>query len=244
MSRYFLEDGEKVRIVTVIIWYNEMCDYDSDNPYGALLAYCDSLHMPIAVSPLHDKDTYDEEDVRAWCRRHDVCLGESPEQPKVGQKKKAHVHVIIESKGARDWSFYGDLFAEYCERLNVRHRWQKVLHPDSAKRYLCHLDNEDKAKYEPMSIHGFGGIKLQALLRDEEFVKLNAYMYVLNYIDDNKVAYYHQILRWARSTGDYEIVSCVIGRTPSIIAYISSIKQEKQDKEARKKKIMEGGGAA
>lgn len=219
-----IHDGEQVRIVQIIVWYDEMVRYNADHPYESLVGYLGGLHMPIACSPLHQNDLYDEEDVRDWCRRHDVCLGESPEQPHVGDRKKAHAHVIFESKAGRTNSWWCDLLRDFIPEIK-KSRWQKVLHPDTAKRYLAHLDSPEKAQYSALDIHSFGGIKMGCLLREEEFVKINSFLYVLNYIDDNRIRYYHNVLRWARDTGDYEIISCVIGRTPAICKYLDSIRE-------------------
>ena len=43
---------------------------DWGKTYGQLLEYLDDLHMPCACSPVHDSDTFTENDVKNWVERH------------------------------------------------------------------------------------------------------------------------------------------------------------------------------
>lgn len=252
--RYWLDASDKVRMVTLIIWLEEMSRYNADNPLGGLLEYLEGLNMPIACSPLHDRDTYSAEDVRKWVRRNiDPDTGEVREDkldfmPKVGDRKKAHVHVIIESKNplpvdAENGMSWCGMFRDYY--LDLKHsRFERVANPDAMKRYLCHLDDTTKFRYDVCDVHTFGGIKMGALLREDDFAKINTFNCCLQHAIDKKLRYYFQLLRWAYETGNYEYISCVKGNVSAFSNYFSSQRQAREDlaKAKRAKEMKEQNG--
>lgn len=249
MANFFIEDGEKVRNAWCIVWMEDLERLFPDNPYGALLSYLEGLHVPCAASPIHCHDKFTSEDVRKWRKRHeDSKTGEVPPEleesaPKVGDCKKAHVHILFFLKGARTAEWFSDLMADIVY-IPAR-RWEKVLHPDSAVRYLCHLDDKTKYQYSTLDVHGFGGIKLSALLRQEEFVKVQTLMYIHQYIRDNNVRHYADLVDWVQDTGDYEFVACVSGRASYFANYFRSKTEkriEQKEREKRRKQMMEGDG--
>ena len=225
---------------------------DPDNPYGALLSYLASLHVPCACSPIHDKDEYDENDVKNWRTRHglDRLTGKplkdcpDPEDefrcPQVGTPKKAHVHVVFQMPGSYDRDQYTDMMADL---LYLRpNAWERVLSMSSALRYLPHLDNEDKYTYKAWEVHGFGGIDLSALLKEDNYSRYEVLCYVLNYIDDNKIRHYAHLVREARKQGDPDVLNCVASRCSFFARYFGSladIRKELADAEKQKAKAGE-----
>lgn len=88
------------------------------------------LHVPVLVSPLHDKDT-------------------NPD----GTQKKPHYHVLFMFDTVKNWeSQIKPLFDSFGgvgrEIVNSARGYA---------RYLCHLDNPEKAQYNPNDILAFGG---------------------------------------------------------------------------------------
>ena len=257
MANLLLKPGEKARNVWRVVWMEDLCEacgvpYDADGmevAYGKFLAYCASLHTQIAVSPLHDSDTYDEHDVRNWRRRHDLdpdtnrptadC--EEPDQdwdalcPKIGDAKKPHLHVVLFFKGPVTRASLTEMYADLLPlRENA---WEKIIHPGSALRYLPHLDEHEtgKKRYSPLDVHGFGGIDLSCLLKDDDMSRFEVLNFVLQYIDDNRIRHYVYLLRWARSTGDIDLVNCVIGRHAVFATLFRSMSDVAAEKAARKK---------
>lgn len=89
-----------------------------------------SLHIPVLISPLHDKDT-------------------NPD----GTRKKPHYHILFMFDTVKDWETQiKPLFATFGgvgrEQVNSARGYA---------RYLCHLDNPEKATYNPDDIVAFGG---------------------------------------------------------------------------------------
>lgn len=246
MANYMLKAGEKARIVWVIVWLEDIERLYSDkDPYAVILDYMQSLHQPCAVSPVHDKDTYSVEDVRNWTRRHiDPDTGEVKEEcrdtmPVVGQPKKAHVHIYLEFKNPVGPDY---LSKHMKDLLPIKeNRWERVIYPDSAKRYLAHMDEQESGKYRYActDIHSFGGVKMDCLLREDDFIKVNTLIACQSYIEDNHVRHYHVLARWAFSTGDYMIIACVTGRAAYFANFFRSMSDEKRERAERDKLARE-----
>lgn len=85
--------------------------------------------VPGFVSPLHDKDTNAD-----------------------GEVKKAHYHVILAFKGLKSFS----QVKEITDALNAPIP-QECKDIRAYARYLCHLDNPEKAPYEISDVECLGG---------------------------------------------------------------------------------------
>lgn len=259
MANLLLKPGEKARNVWRVVWMEDLCaalhlPLDADGmevAYGKFLAYCASLHCQIAVSPIHGDDTYDEHDVRNWRRRHDLdpdtnrptseCA--EPDQdwdalcPKIGDPKKPHLHFAMFLRGPLNRTNYTDMFGDLLPlRENA---WEKIIHPTSALRYLVHLDEHEtgKKQYSALDVHGFGGIDLSCLLKDDDMARFETLMFVLDYIEDNDIRHYLHLVRWAKSTGDYDTLSCVSGRHSFFCAIFRSKSDIAKEIAERKKRL-------
>ena len=97
-----------------------------------------SLHVPAFVSPIHDKDI-----------------------DATGEVKKPHYHVILMFDGPRTQDYvrscvetFGGVGVENVQSLR------------GMTRYLCHLDDKDKAQYNVSDITCYGGADYESLLGD------------------------------------------------------------------------------
>lgn len=94
----------------------------------------ENLHIPIAVSPVHDRDCTED-----------------------GELKKPHYHVMCCLDGKKSVSTIRKIFKSFggvgCE---------VIVSKKSYGRYLCHLDEDHnkKALYDVNGIKYFGGIEL------------------------------------------------------------------------------------
>ena len=172
---------EKARNVTATIYAEDI------SSYGALLEYLDGLHIPCALSPLHDADTFTERDIKKWVTRHtDKESGEVAKDailagmPTVGQHKKSHYHVLLRYPGPVDAQRCSNDFADL---VTIRPQaWQKVGNVDSMLRYFAHLDSPEKTRYNALDIKGFGGIDLSALLRTSKVSNISVLLDVMDYM--------------------------------------------------------------
>lgn len=90
----------------------------------------DQLHVAAFISPLHDKDI-------------------NPN----GEPKKAHYHVLVMFEGPKDYDtqvkpIFDEIGAVGREMVNSARGYA---------RYLCHLDNPEKAPYSPSEVVCMGG---------------------------------------------------------------------------------------
>lgn len=88
------------------------------------------LKIPALISPLHDRDI-------------------NPD----GTVKKAHYHVCVFFEGKKSSEQVREIFATFggvgLETINSIRGYA---------RYLCHLDNPEKAQYSPSEVRSFGGM--------------------------------------------------------------------------------------
>ena len=83
------------------------------------------MHVAALVSPLHDRDV-------------------NPS----GEPKKPHYHLLLIFEGPKD---YETQVKPIFEQLGAVGR-EMVLSARGYARYLCHLDNPEKAQYEPSDV--------------------------------------------------------------------------------------------
>ena len=114
------------------------------------------MHLPCLISPLHDSD------VNA-----------------TGEKKKPHRHVLLifdnvksENQVREMCEEFGGVGLEYIQSLR------------SYSRYLCHLDNPEKAQYNINDVLSIGGIDYIQLINSsaDEYATLTD---MINYVLDN-----------------------------------------------------------
>lgn len=88
-----------------------------------------ALHVPALVSPLHDSDL-----------------------DPTGEPKKPHFHVLLMFEGVKTPAQVREMVSEFggvgCEFVNSIRGYA---------RYLCHLDDPDKAQYDYEKVLSFAG---------------------------------------------------------------------------------------
>lgn len=163
------------------------------------------FHIPAFISPLHDKDV-------------------NP----TGEEKKAHYHVMLMFDGVKTteqareiFSFIGGVGCEVVN--NVR----------GYARYLCHLDNPDKAQYSTEDVRALSGgdyIGIIGLPVD----KYKAIDEICQYCKDNKIFIYAELVDYCRAERfDWFRVLCDSG-TYVIKAYLMSLEYKYRDMEVLK----------
>lgn len=100
--------------------------------------------LPIAVSPIHDQDTWTEEDEK------------KDPLHKAGSLKKAHYHVLLHYSGPTTYQSVCSICDSVCA--------SKPIPIESLKgsyAYLTHEFNEDKAQYSEDDILLINGFRIQ-----------------------------------------------------------------------------------
>lgn len=128
--------------------------------------------IPCFISPLHDKD---------------VNL--------TGEPKKPHYHVILCFEGkksiAQAKEIFDNLKAVYSEKEIV------VQSIRGAARYLCHLDNPEKAQYSESDVIAYAGADYPStigLVTD----KYRVIGEMIDFCEANNIISYAQLLTWCR----------------------------------------------
>lgn len=125
--------------------------------------------IPAFISPLHDKDI-------------------NP----TGEQKKAHYHVVIMFDGVKT-----DEQAKEIIDLIGGVGLERVNSIRGYARYLCHLDNPDKAQYEQSDVRSLCGadyIGTIGLIID----KYKAIGEILDYCKENNETSYARLLEYCR----------------------------------------------
>lgn len=125
-------------------------------------------HVPAFVSPLHDRDT-------------------NP----TGESKKSHWHVMVMFDGVKTVGQAKNLFDKIggvgCEVVkSIR----------GSARYLCHMDNPEKAQYKPEDVKCFGGADYNSVCSlPADRNKIIREM--INFCDQNKIFSFAWLIRYS-----------------------------------------------
>lgn len=107
--------------------------------------FLNDLHLPVAISPLHDQD-------------------KNP----TGETKKAHYHVIVCFEGP---TTYKNVKDNICDPLQAPIP-KRVLSLRGMYRYLTHLDNPEKFQYNKEDITLLGDFNLDMTDTEINLLKL------------------------------------------------------------------------
>ena len=129
----------------------------------------DDMHLDVLISPLHDKDI-------------------NPN----GEPKKPHWHVLVKfpsvqtSKQAKE--VFDVIGGVGCERVASFRNYA---------RYLCHLDNPDKARYSENDVISFGALSYFDIIAvpDDKYEMIGQ---IMDFCDFNKIYSFAQIMRISR----------------------------------------------
>lgn len=128
-----------------------------------------ATHCPAFVSPLHDKDT-------------------NPD----GELKKAHYHVMLIFDGVKTTEQ-----AQAIRDAVGGVGWERIASQRGYIRYLCHLDNPEKHQYSKQDVKSFGGLNYMSMvsLPTDVDAMLDD---MTRFIDDNKVFSFRQFASYCR----------------------------------------------
>ena len=127
------------------------------------------MGIPCYISPLHDKD---------------VNADNTP--------KKAHYHVFMIFEGKKSRSQVSEAVARFGGVGQ-----EQVQSKRGYSRYLCHLDNPEKAQYSIDDVEALGGLDYESDIG----IVINKYKVIceiLDFISANNIIYYSDIMDYAR----------------------------------------------
>lgn len=145
-----------------------------------------SLHIPCFISPLHEDDILPD-----------------------GSKKKPHYHVMLMFDGKKSveqvqeiWDLIGGV------------GFQNVISMRAYARYLCHLDNPEKAQYSSDKVISIAADydSVIGLVSD----KYKAVMEMIEFCKDNEIYSYAELLEWC-SVHKYDWFKSLCDNTSYVI---------------------------
>lgn len=191
---------------TLVVYPDDLPERAKDTWMGAF----SSLGYKMAVSPLHDKDT-------------------NPD----GEIKKAHWHVLLQ--GGTAWITIKTLRELVLTEFDGRGVAvpQSVSNVIGLMRYLVHLDNPEKFQYDKNDIRVFNGATVEnafALSKDDE---LAIRCDIIRYVQENEdILEYHQVVDTAlqmSNDGDNAWIKALDNRSHMVESYIRSKRHAKFD---------------
>lgn len=166
--------GIRSRKIEIIMYRENVQDLD------VLENYLKSTGNLYFISPLHDKDVYEE--------------GE-----KKGEIKKPHWHLLLCFQNAR---FFNSVAKEFATYGVIEQNLNTVKCLNSAVRYLCHLDDVEKAQYAIKDIRT-NCKELDKYLKKkvEKLSQAEIAEILLQKLDESKILRFSEIVGVAKSLG-------------------------------------------
>lgn len=127
-------------------------------------------HIQWIKSPLHDKDL-----------------------TATGHTKKAHWHIALLFDSVKSY----EQVREITDKL-IAPSPQKISGVKALVRYMAHLDDADKAQYDPGEIKGYGGVDISDMLRPNGSERYQLISDMLEYICDENIVEFKDLMNYAR----------------------------------------------
>lgn len=133
-----------------------------------------SHNVPFFISPLHDRDI-----------------------TAVGEPKKPHYHVLLMFDSVKTEEQARTIFESIggvgCERINSLR---------GNARYLCHLDDMDKAQYDPNEVYCYGPTADYVTVIGLPTDKYDSIAEMIDFVDREGIISYAALLRHARANNE------------------------------------------
>lgn len=148
---------------------NYACVVYPDSAPDNWLSIIAESKIPVIISPLHDKDL-------------------NP----TGEPKKPHYHVVVAYEGKKSPEQVKSFFDSFCGvGLEV------VQSLRGYARYLCHLDNPEKAQYSVEDVRSFGIDYIATIGLPTD--KYKAIGEMIDWVEANDISSFAELMVFARS---------------------------------------------
>lgn len=195
--------------------------YPDSEQGDSWLEVLERLRVPAAVSPLHDRDRFTKLDEL-----------ENPAHVE-GTLKKAHYHIVLFFDSVKSTSQVLSLL----EPLGINY----VVPVESTRaycRYLCHMDNPEKAQYDAADVVTMNGARYDISrpdpTADEQMVIQKELMAL---IEDNGLVEYYDLMRICVDTGRDDWLWFASRRTVMLDALLRSKRNAIRDAQRSDKGI-------
>lgn len=168
-----------------------------DSSYPDWIERLDQMHVEGFVSPYHNKD-------------------KNPD----GTRKKPHWHVLLMFEGKKSEAQINEI-REKAIGPNYNKAFEDVGSLRGYARYLCHMDNPEKAQYDRLEVRALGGADYDAviMLPSDDVRMLGD---VMEYIRANNIRYFSDFLLICRDNNPDWFNMLVSRKSYVIIEFIKS----------------------
>ena len=200
--------GIRSRKIEIIIYKENVNDLD------VLENYLKSTGNLYFISPLHDKDVYEE--------------GE-----KKGELKKPHWHLLLCFQNAR---FFNSVAKEFSNFGVIDQNLNTIKCLNSAVRYLCHLDNCEKAQYKVSEIcTNCKDLEKYLKKKVEKLSQAEISEILIKKLDESKILRFSEVVDVAKTLGG-DFVNFVTMRAYFFTQYL---KERRMYNNQRKETLQE-----
>lgn len=179
--------------------------------------------------------------LRGWCCQAFVSPLHDRDANPDGEQKKPHWHLLVMWDGPKAQSLMEKRFSELggvgCQPCNSARGYA---------RYLCHLDNPEKAQYNPDSVEAFGGADyLEVIALESDRRKTIAEM--MDWCVENRCISFRQLCDYARTNNENWFRALTSNSTMIMYRYLRSLEHELEreqreaDSRERRKLAVENG---
>lgn len=161
-------------------------------------------HVSALISPYHDQD-------------------KNPD----GSQKKPHWHVMVMFDGPKSQAQVDEMWDRVLGENRVKH-YETVNSTRGYGRYLCHLDNPEKAPYSKDDVQALGGADYMEIisLPSDDWEILDQ---IFDYIDESGERYYSRLLRYCRRERRDWWKLLVQRHSYVVVSYLKSVATELRD---------------
>lgn len=152
--------------------------------------------IPCAVSPLHSND-----------------------DSKDGSKKKPHYHIILSYKHP---TTYNNVVEFVSGALGQNKKAEPIQDLLAYYRYLCHLDDPDKAQYPVEDIVTYCGFKSPREKLDSDDCVLGLFAF----IRDNQITDYAYLVDVLSAANEVDLLQYAVCHAYAVISYLRSACQQ------------------
>lgn len=163
-------------------------------------------HIAAAISPLHYADYWTAEDE------------EKDHTHKAGERKKPHHHIVLYFESLKS----PNQVQSILEPLGVSYV-EPVESPRAYNRYLCHLDQPEKAQYDPKQIVRLNGAKCDLskpnpTADEQQEIRRE----IMNTVRENNITEYCDIVDYADMNGLDDWAWYLEHHTQYMVGYLRS----------------------
>lgn len=199
--------GIRCRKVEIIVYKENVQNLD------VLENYLKSTGNLYFLSPLHDKDVYEDGKQK-------------------GEIKKPHWHLLLCFQNAR---FFNSIAKEFANFGVVEQNLNTIKCLNSAVRYLCHLDDGKKAQYEIKEIRtNCKDLEKYLKKKVEKLSQAEISEILIKKLDESNILRFSEIVDIAKSLGG-EFVNFVTMRAYFFTQYL----KERRIYNSQRKEILQ-----